>query len=88
MNSLDALIDDPHLAQTGFFRRVEHPSEGTLNTMRPPARFSASPLSCEGHAPRFGEHSAEVLREAGYTDDEIAELAREGVTVLADEDAA
>lgn len=82
MNSLDELIDDPHLAQTGFFRAVEHPSEGRMLSMAVPARFSASQPALQRHAPRFGEHSAEVLREAGYSDAEIAQMARDGVTVV------
>jgi crotonobetainyl-CoA:carnitine CoA-transferase CaiB-like acyl-CoA transferase len=82
MNSLDGLIDDPHLAHTGFFRRVEHPSEGAMTTMAVPTRFSASQPERFEHAPRFGQHSAEVLREAGYSDAEIARMVEHGVTVI------
>lgn len=82
MSSLDGLIDDPHHAQTGFFRPVVHPTEGTMKSMRVPARFSVSQPELVRHAPRFGEHSAEVLREAGYSESEIARMARDGVTVL------
>jgi crotonobetainyl-CoA:carnitine CoA-transferase CaiB-like acyl-CoA transferase len=83
MNSLDELIDDPHLAATGFFHRIDHPSEGVLTTMETPARFSSSQPELRRHAPRFGEHSAELLREAGYSAAEIERLAADGVTVLA-----
>lgn len=83
MNSLDELIDDPHLAATGFFHRIDHPSEGVLKTMETPARFSSSQPEMRRHAPRFGEHSAELLREAGYSAAEIERLAADGVTVLA-----
>lgn len=83
MNSLDELIDDPHHAETGFFRVVEHPSEGRMLSMAVPSRFSASQPELVRHAPRFGEHSAEVLREAGYSDAEIERMARDGVTVIA-----
>jgi crotonobetainyl-CoA:carnitine CoA-transferase CaiB-like acyl-CoA transferase len=86
MNSLDELIDDPHLAATGFFRVSEHPSEGTLRTMAVPARFSASTPELRRHAPRFGEHSAELLREAGFSEAEITRMARDGVTVIDESD--
>ncbi|MCC7080315.1 MAG: CoA transferase [Burkholderiales bacterium] len=82
MNSLDSLIDDAHLAHTGFFRRVEHPSEGAMTTMAVPTRFSASPPERFEHAPRFGQHSEQVLREVGYSDAEIAQMIRDGVTVI------
>ncbi len=85
MNSLDSLIDDPHLAQTGFFRRTEHPSEGAMTTMAVPTRFSASPPEAFQHAPRFGEHSAQVLREAGYSEAEIARMVADGVTVTVED---
>ena len=85
MNSLDSLIDDPHLAHTGFFRRSEHPSEGTMTTMAVPTRFSASQPEALEHAPRFGQHSAEVLREVGYSEPAIAQMARDGVTVVEEE---
>jgi crotonobetainyl-CoA:carnitine CoA-transferase CaiB-like acyl-CoA transferase len=82
MNSLDTLIDDPHLAHTKFFRREEHPSEGALKTMAVPTRFSASQPQPRRHAPRFGEHSAQILREAGYSDRDIERMAADGVTVI------
>jgi crotonobetainyl-CoA:carnitine CoA-transferase CaiB-like acyl-CoA transferase len=59
---------------------VEHPSI-------PDLRLAALPLSFDGERalhrlppPLLGEHSTEVLREAGYTDDEIAALAAHGIT--------
>ena len=80
VNDVADLIDDPHLTATGFFSMEEHPSEGTLRTMRTPTNWSDSPPGPQRHAPRLGEHSAEVLSEAGYSDAEIAEMARKGVT--------
>jgi crotonobetainyl-CoA:carnitine CoA-transferase CaiB-like acyl-CoA transferase len=84
MNSLDDLIDDPHLAAIGFFRELDHPSEGAIRTTGVPSRWSATPPEMQRHAPRFGEHSAELLREAGYSDAEIERMAQEGVTVRAE----
>jgi crotonobetainyl-CoA:carnitine CoA-transferase CaiB-like acyl-CoA transferase len=81
MNSLDDLIDDPHLAATGFFRETTHPSEGAMRTTRVPTRWSRSIPDHYRAAPRFGEHSIEVLQEAGYTAAEIARLRDDGVTI-------
>jgi crotonobetainyl-CoA:carnitine CoA-transferase CaiB-like acyl-CoA transferase len=82
VNDVSDLVADPHLCATGFFSMEEHPSEGRLRTMRTPTNWSDSPPGPQRHAPRLGEHSAEVLREAGYSDDEIAELGRKGVTKI------
>ncbi len=82
LNTLDSLMDDPHLAAVGYFQDVEHPTEGSVKQMRPSSTWSESPLSVRLPAPRLGEHSAEVLAEAGYSTDEIAALAAVGVTLL------
>ncbi|WP_439687661.1 Crotonobetainyl-CoA:carnitine CoA-transferase [Cupriavidus oxalaticus] len=64
---LDALVEHPHLQAVGLFQSTQHPTEGPLREVRPAARFSATPLSLRRHAPALGEHTAEVLQEAGIT---------------------
>jgi crotonobetainyl-CoA:carnitine CoA-transferase CaiB-like acyl-CoA transferase len=80
LHTLESLIEDPHLQAVGFFQMMEHPSEGTLRMMAPSGQWSESPPSIRRGAPRLGEHSAEVLAEAGYSLDEIRRLAAAGVT--------
>jgi crotonobetainyl-CoA:carnitine CoA-transferase CaiB-like acyl-CoA transferase len=80
LNSLDDLLDDPHHAATGFFKVMEHPSEGSIREMDIPTTWSKSQPEIRRHAPRLGEHSDEVLREAGYSDAEIVALRAAGVT--------
>ena len=79
MNDLQGLLDDPHLAATGFFRTVEHPSEGTIRDMRVAATWSATNPAPSRLAPRLGEQGVEILREAGYDDARIRELIAGGV---------
>lgn len=83
MHTLESLMEDPHLRAVGFFETVEHPSEGRVCSMRVASSWSRTTPSLERHAPRLGEHSAEVLREAGYGEREIEALAADGVTRLA-----
>jgi crotonobetainyl-CoA:carnitine CoA-transferase CaiB-like acyl-CoA transferase len=61
VNSLEALLEDPHLRAVGFFETMEHPTEGKLTVARPPLRFSASPASVRRLPPGLGQHTAEVL---------------------------
>ncbi|MDP2329147.1 MAG: CoA transferase [Reyranella sp.] len=70
-NSIDDLLTDPHLADVGFFRTEEHPSEGRLRRTKLANSFSGGARQDETHAPRTGEHTREVLAEAGYSAPEI-----------------
>jgi crotonobetainyl-CoA:carnitine CoA-transferase CaiB-like acyl-CoA transferase len=65
VNSFEALFDDPQLKATGFWQRVEHPTEGALNVPGIPVKFSATPGAIRRLAPNLGEHTEEVLREVG-----------------------
>jgi crotonobetainyl-CoA:carnitine CoA-transferase CaiB-like acyl-CoA transferase len=76
MNTLEDIVADPHLAATGYFRSVEHPSEGRIRSMAVPSEWSESQPEYRRHAPRLGEHTAEVLREAGVDEARIAELTK------------
>ncbi len=80
MHDLQGVVDDPHLASANFFSIVDHPSEGKIRNMRPAATWSDTPVEISHLAPRHGEHSVEILREAGYSDDAIAKLIKDGVT--------
>lgn len=78
MNDLQGLLSDPHLAATGFFRTVEHPSEGRIRDMRVAATWSATQPAPSRLAPRLGEQGDEILREVGFDDTRIRELIERG----------
>ncbi|HWQ37935.1 MAG TPA: CoA transferase [Burkholderiales bacterium] len=82
MNSIEDVVADSHLVASGFFTVEDHPSEGRVKGMRTPTEWSVSSPGAQRPAPRLGEHSVEVLRDAGYSDAEIEALAREGVTII------
>ena len=80
VNSLEALLHDPHLEAAGFWQIVEHPSEGTLRLPGIPATYGKTPGGIRRLPPRAGEHSVEVLREAGFGAGEIDALLATGAT--------
>ena len=73
-NSIDDLLTDPHLADVGFFQPEDHPSEGRIRRTKLANTFSGGAREDETHAPRTGEHTREVLAEAGYSAPEIDAL--------------
>ncbi|OGA11172.1 MAG: acetyl-CoA acetyltransferase [Betaproteobacteria bacterium RIFCSPHIGHO2_12_FULL_69_13] len=78
MNSLDDIVADPHLAAIGYLKSVEHPSEGRIRSLAVPSEWSESQPEVRRHAPRLGEHTREVLREAGYSDAAVEALLASG----------
>jgi len=80
VNSLETLLKDPHLEATGFWQIMEHASEGTLRMPGIPASYAKTPGSIRRLPPRAGEHSLEVLREAGFGAGEIDALLATGAT--------
>ncbi len=71
VRSLEDLMTDEHLTSVGFFQRFTHPTEGEICQPSPPARFGATPSSISRLQPRLGEHSREILAEAGLSPAEI-----------------
>lgn len=77
--SIQDLPNHPHLKAVGLFERIEHPTEGTLRSVRTPTLFGATPSQPPTPAPLVGQHTDEVLREAGFSEDAIAQLESRGV---------
>jgi len=71
---LTEIAEQPHLKAVGLFPELDHPTEGRIRQARPPARFSESPAGIHRMAPRLGEHTREILHEAGFAADEIDRL--------------
>jgi crotonobetainyl-CoA:carnitine CoA-transferase CaiB-like acyl-CoA transferase len=80
VNGLDDLVDDPHLTATGFWQHLDDPDEGTIRMASYPANFSKTPASIRRMAPRLGEHSVEILREAGLSEEQIEAMLAAGET--------
>ncbi|PPQ28322.1 carnitine dehydratase [Rhodopila globiformis] len=74
-NTLADLFGDAYLAETGYFEPYRHPTEGDTIIPAIPARFSKSPPNVHRPWPALGEHTREILKEVGYSDQEIESIA-------------
>jgi crotonobetainyl-CoA:carnitine CoA-transferase CaiB-like acyl-CoA transferase len=71
VNTLEDLLKDEYLQETGFFQRMQHPLDGDVTVTAIPARLSASLPSVRRLWPVLGEHTEEILREIGCDECEI-----------------
>ena len=83
VNTLADLPADAQLAAVDFFPLAEHPSEGLIRMVRPPVRFGDADCALRHPAPRLGEHSRAILREAGYDEREIDDLLARRIAIEA-----
>ena len=72
------LVEDEQIKHNGTFVEYEHPTEGHVKTPGFPIRFSKTPSTVERGAPVVGQHSRDVLREAGFDDAAIEQLLAKG----------
>jgi crotonobetainyl-CoA:carnitine CoA-transferase CaiB-like acyl-CoA transferase len=70
----DQTLNDPHVLAREMVVEIEHPKLGKIKTLGIPLKYSKTPLSVRSAAPWLGQHTSEVLKEIGLTDDEINEL--------------
>ena len=79
VNDYTQLVRHPAVLATNMIVEQEHPRAGRFTTMATPVKLEKTPGTIRTGAPALGEHSREVLREAGMTSAEIDALAANGV---------
>lgn len=79
INDMRQLFDDPQVRHLGLAEPVHSPVRGEIRLLSQPIRMSRSAARIAAPPPELGQHSEEVLREAGYTDEQIASLRAMGV---------
>jgi len=78
INNYAQVFADPQVVAREMVVETEHPTLGRLNTLGSPIKMSATPPDVSRRAPQLGEHTDEVLREAGLSADEITGLRQSG----------
>ncbi|KXF74870.1 racemase [Paramesorhizobium deserti] len=76
------LVEDEQIRHNGTFVEYDHPTEGRVKTPGFPIKFSKTPSTVDRGAPLTGQHTREVLEEAGYDAGRIEALAKSGAIAL------
>ena len=76
INTYEEVMSDPQIQARQMVVDTDHPTLGRVRTLGTPLKMSDTPLVTGRPAPLLGEHTEQVLQEAGFTPDEIAALYR------------
>jgi crotonobetainyl-CoA:carnitine CoA-transferase CaiB-like acyl-CoA transferase len=78
------LVEDAQIRHNGTFVEYDHPTEGRVKTPGFPIRFSKTPSTVDRGAPVVGQHTREILKDAGYDEARIAALEAAGAVAVED----
>ncbi|RKO84335.1 CoA-transferase family III domain-containing protein, partial [Blyttiomyces helicus] len=79
VNNIRQTFDLPQVKHRNMIAEVDHPKSGKIRLTGIPVKFSGTPSSIRRPPPMLGEHTADVLRESGYSEVEIEGFVRDGV---------
>ena len=78
INRLDEVFEDPQVKHLDRIMELEHPKHGTIHTVRSGVNLSDTPFRVSALPPELGEHTAEILRELGLSQERIEQLEKGG----------
>jgi crotonobetainyl-CoA:carnitine CoA-transferase CaiB-like acyl-CoA transferase len=85
VNDYEQVEGDPQVEHNGVIVEIDHPQAGAVRLMSHPVRYDGKAPAVRRLPPQLGEHTREVLAEAGYSEGEIEQLLAEGAALAAQE---
>lgn len=74
IHDLRSLFEDPQIHAREMVVNIPHPTAETVRLVGSPLKLSRTPVDFRTHPPLFGEHTAEVLQQIGYTESQIDDM--------------
>ncbi|MEK5270141.1 MAG: formyl-CoA transferase [Bacillaceae bacterium] len=81
VNKLSDILNDAHIKEREMVVEMEHPSLGILKMLGVPVKLSRTPGRIKTVPPAQGEHSETVLKQMGYSEEEIETFIKEGIII-------
>lgn len=78
INRLDEVFDDPQVRHLDPVMELDHPEHGTIHTVKSGVNLSDTPFRVSALPPELGEHTVEILRELGFSEQQIEALEEGG----------
>ena len=79
INRFEDTAEDPQIAHNNMIVEMIHPEKGSLRLLGNPIRLRSTPPKLKQFPPDLGEQSIAIVRELGYTDEQIEELSQNHV---------
>lgn len=80
INTVAEAVSNEQTRARGLIVQLEHPAVGTAKSIANPIRFSQTPVSYRFPPPMLGEHTAEILRSLGYSEEQVRTMTAESAT--------
>ena len=80
INTVAEAVSNEQTRARGLIVQLEHPAVGTAKSIANPIRFSQTPVSYRFPPPMLGEHTSEILRSLGYSEEQVRTMTAESAT--------
>jgi crotonobetainyl-CoA:carnitine CoA-transferase CaiB-like acyl-CoA transferase len=79
VNSFSEACEDPQIKGRNMVVKIKHPKFGVIQNVASPIKYSKTPLEITSLAPKLGQHTKEILRDIGYSEEDFRNFRKKGI---------